>query len=91
MSKLRGVLWDAYSSEVGLVIVTTDTEVFKRKFYSERAKAREEGIFEFDTLQLVSPPPDVINRLWIVRTHGGTQQVHSPKEGEASQEVPAPV
>lgn len=83
-SKLRSILWEAWSSEVGIEIVTSDPEAFKRRFYKERADARTEGILEFDSLQLITPPADKVNKIWIVK-HG---QVQREKEGEANEEEP---
>ena len=64
--KMREILWAAVASPCGVEVASNDLEATKRKFYSERAKAREEGNFEFDCLQMVSPPPDVTGKLWIV-------------------------
>lgn len=60
-------MWEAYASKVGVEVVCSDIEVFKRRFYAERNKAREEGCFDFDNLQVISPPPDVTGRIWIVK------------------------
>lgn len=66
-------MWQAYSSPVGLEVAASDLDAFKRKFYSERAKARLEGIYEFDSLQLITPPADVEGKWWIVRNANGGQ------------------
>lgn len=69
MASLRSVLWEAWNASIGIEISVSDTAAFKRKFYAERAKAREEGITEFDSLQLISPPIDIADKLWIVRIY----------------------
>lgn len=84
MERMRGLLWEAYSSPVGIEVASSDLISFKRRFYAERAKARAEGIYEFDALQLMTPPPDIQGKWWIVRNTDG--QVQSEEQGEASQE-----
>lgn len=67
MEGMRGVLWQAVTSKCGVEVAVSEPEAFKRKFYAERTKAREEGCFDFDCLQLCSPPPDVLGKLWIIK------------------------
>lgn len=84
MANLRETLWEAWSSPVGIEVVVSDKEAFKRRFYSERAKAREEGCYEFDCLQLITPPADVENKWWIVKH----EQTSGEEAGGAGEEVP---
>lgn len=67
MASIRDIMWEAVTSKVGVEVATSDVEAFKRKFYSERAKAREEGCFEFDVLAVVMPPPTVTGKIWVVQ------------------------
>lgn len=84
MKDLTGLLWQALTSKIGLEVFTTNIEGFKRKFYAERAKARENGNFSFDELSLILPPTDVQhNKIWIV--HNG--QVQSKEEGNSGEEI----
>lgn len=83
MASVREIMWEAWSAEVGVEVAVSDIELFKRRFYAERAKAREEGVLEFDSLQLISPPPDVHGKLWIVKNG----QAHRKNEGEAGAEA----
>ena len=83
MKDLTGLLWQALTAEVGLEVVTNNPEGFKRKFYTERAKAREQGNFSFDELSLILPPSDKQhNKVWIV--HNG--QVQRTEEGNPGEE-----
>lgn len=79
---LRSVLWEAVNSPLGVEVKVSDKEAFKRRFYSERAKARTEGIFDFERLQLLTPQPITENTWWIY--HG---QVQSKKQGEVGEEI----
>ena len=80
MDDLTGLLWQALTAEVGLEIVTSNPEAFKRKFYATRAKAREDGNYSFDELSLLVPPADQQNKLWIV--HNGQTQEKDLKDGQ---------
>ena len=71
---MREIFWQALEAKIGVEVEATDTAVFKRKFYSERAKAREEGINDFDCLQLISPPADTTNKLWIVHDKANPEE-----------------
>ena len=75
-------MWQAYATEHGLEVAVSDEAAFKRRFYAERAKARAEGCFDLDVLKLITPPPDVTGKLWIVKDG----QVQRTEEGESSQE-----
>lgn len=68
--KLGDILWQAVMSTYGIEVAVSDIEAFKRRFYVERNRARDAGNFEFDSLQLISPPPDVEGKLWIVKKGG---------------------
>lgn len=75
--KLREILWQARMSKIGIEVAVSDIHAFKRRFYSERMAARNEGNLEFDCLQLISPPPDVTGKLWIVKKEDKDGQTHS--------------
>lgn len=61
---LTSLLFQAILEPVGLSVITSDPAAFKRKFYAERAKAREAGNYAFDCLSLIVPAEP--NKLWII-------------------------
>lgn len=80
---LRSVLWKAVETKLGIEVSVSHRDLFSRKFYAERAKAREEGIFDFDCLVLVTPQPYKKDTWWIVkdRDRGQAQRKEQGKTG----------
>lgn len=85
-TNIRTILWEAWTAAIGVEVAVSDVPAFKRRFYAERASAREEGITEFDILQLISPPPDVIGKMWIVKELKN-EQVGRKEQGQTGEEV----
>ena len=67
---IEELLWRALESKLGIEVATNDVEAFKRRLYSSRAKARQDGNLAFDSLQFITPPAESDTKLWIVRNNG---------------------
>ena len=64
---LESFFLSALEADFGVVILTTNPDAFKRRFYAQRAEARAKGEDLYDRLSLVTSPDNPSNELWIVK------------------------
>jgi len=63
---LRDLLWTTLDEPHGIEVETNDPERFKRKFYTERKKAEDEGIYDFANISCRTSPTEPQCRIWLV-------------------------
>jgi len=67
LASMEAILREALQSDLGIEVHTDDPELFGRKFYSFRRKARERGVDLYDELRLLTPPDGKESKMWIVK------------------------
>lgn len=65
--ELEELLWRAVESRLGIEVEASDIDALKRRLYTTRRKAQEQGNHNFDGLALLTPPQDPDTKLWIVK------------------------
>lgn len=69
---IKSILYEALDLKYGLV-VATNPEIFKRRFYQVRRAARKEGNMDFENIEIQTSPSNPTCEVWVVNKNAETE------------------